>query len=102
MDVLTQLQQYLGVPIKFLHVVRNPYDNIATMLLRALKKREEAEFGEKVTGYLHFPAPTWRGRGTPRRLTSFETVLIKFPITIAVYKVKCTQNVGSVAGWFLA
>lgn len=65
MDVLTQLQQYLGVPIKFLHVVRNPYDNIATMLLRALGKREEADLGEKVTGYFTVPRPDVGGRGHP-------------------------------------
>lgn len=28
-------------------MVRNPYDNIATMLLRTLNKREDADFGEK-------------------------------------------------------
>ena len=53
MDVLKEIQQVLNIPFKFLHVVRNPFDNIATMLLRTLDKRTNADLGEKVTGYLH-------------------------------------------------
>lgn len=63
MGALKELQKHLGISIKFLHVVRNPYDNIATMLLRTLNKREDADFGEKVTGYFTVPRPTWRGAG---------------------------------------
>lgn len=57
MKALKQLQQHLGISFKFLHVVRNPYDNIATMLLRSLHKREDADFGEKVTRYFTVPRP---------------------------------------------
>ena len=53
MDVLKEIQQVLNIPFKFLHVVRNPFDNIATMLLRTLDKRTNADLGEKVTGYVH-------------------------------------------------
>ena len=35
--------------MKFLHVVRNPYDNIATMLVKALNKRDDTDNGKKVT-----------------------------------------------------
>lgn len=57
MKALKQLQQVLGIPFKFIHVVRNPYDNIATMLLRALHKRPDADFGEKVTRRFTVTAP---------------------------------------------
>lgn len=90
MKALKQLQQHLGISFKFLHVVRNPYDNIATMLLRSLHKREDADFGEKVTRYFTVPRPDIGAgvggggdRGTPWRLTSFLTDSIKFPITVA-------------------
>jgi len=53
MKALKQLQQHLGISFKFLHVVRNPYDNIATMLLRSLHKREDADFGEKLNEPKH-------------------------------------------------
>ena len=50
MNALNEIQQVLKpIPMKFLHVIRNPYDNIATMLLRALDKRNDADTGEKVT-----------------------------------------------------
>jgi len=32
--LLDRLRQRIGVPLKLIHVVRNPYDNIATMALR--------------------------------------------------------------------
>lgn len=65
MKALKQLQQHLGISFKFLHVVRNPYDNIATMLLRSLHKREDADFGEKVTRYSVYGSPPrhWSGGG---------------------------------------
>lgn len=48
MKVLKEIQQVLKIPIKYIHVIRNPYDNIATMLLRALDKRTAASNGAKV------------------------------------------------------
>lgn len=33
-DLLTRLERLVGVPTRFVHVVRNPFDNIATMFLR--------------------------------------------------------------------
>ncbi|XP_068691859.1 uncharacterized protein [Montipora foliosa] len=47
-EALKQIQQVLKIPLKFVHVIRNPYDNIATMLLRAVNKRNEADTGEKI------------------------------------------------------
>ncbi|XP_032225413.1 uncharacterized protein LOC5501189 [Nematostella vectensis] len=38
-DVMDQIMKTVGVEFKFLHVVRNPFDNIATMLLRSKKLR---------------------------------------------------------------
>ena len=34
-SLLTRLQSTVGVPLAFIHVTRNPFDNIATMLRRA-------------------------------------------------------------------
>ena len=56
MDVLKEIQQVVNVHFKFLHVVRNPYDNIATILLRALNKRGNASFEKKVISVCH-PKP---------------------------------------------
>lgn len=39
MKNMQYLMKTVNVPFKFLHVVRNPYDNIATMLLRIKKMR---------------------------------------------------------------
>ena len=33
-DAIYEMEQKLGVKVKFLHVVRNPFDNIATFVLR--------------------------------------------------------------------
>ena len=55
MNVLKEFQQVLKIAIKYVHVIRNPYDNIATMLLRALKKRAEASKGSKVTWAVNCP-----------------------------------------------
>lgn len=47
-QALKEIQRVLNIPVKFVHVVRNPYDNIATMLLRAVHKRNEADKGAKI------------------------------------------------------
>lgn len=49
MNALEEIKQVVEMPMKFLHVVRNPYDNIATMLVKALKKRDDTDSGKKVT-----------------------------------------------------
>ena len=33
-DAIYEMEQKLGVKVKFIHVVRNPFDNIATFVLR--------------------------------------------------------------------
>ena len=33
---LLEIMKTVKVPIKFIHVVRNPFDNIATMILRRI------------------------------------------------------------------
>ena len=52
MNASLEIQRALKILIKYVHVIRNPYDNIATMLLRALDKRTEASQGVKVTNLL--------------------------------------------------
>ena len=49
LSVLEEIQQVLQVPIKFIHVIRNPFDNIATIMLRATGSRDDvSEEGVKV------------------------------------------------------
>lgn len=37
---LRKLEDSLGVQLKFIHVIRNPFDNIATMALRIAKLKK--------------------------------------------------------------
>ena len=53
---LEDIEAIVGVPIKFVHVIRNPFDNIATALLRAMNKRKIAP-GEKVSLAKRFTTP---------------------------------------------
>lgn len=39
-DILKEIRQTLQVPLRFIHIVRNPFDNIATMTLRETGTRE--------------------------------------------------------------
>ena len=39
-NVLEAIRQVVDVPIKLIHVIRNPFDNIATMMLRYTKLRD--------------------------------------------------------------
>jgi hypothetical protein len=39
-SLLGQLEQVSGKPIKMIHIVRNPFDNIASMLIRAKEKKK--------------------------------------------------------------
>ena len=39
MSVLQEINQLVEVPLKFIHVTRNPFDNIATELLRRTGSR---------------------------------------------------------------
>ena len=43
LDAVHVLEQASGAEVKFIHVVRNPFDNIATMTLQehGIKKRDE-------------------------------------------------------------
>ena len=50
MSILEEINQVVQVPMKFIHVTRNPFDNIATMMLRAIGKRNAVrEEGAKVS-----------------------------------------------------
>ena len=58
LDVLQEINQVVQVPMKFIHVHRNPFDNIATMMLRAIGSRgavrEEGVIVSNVLGYITF------------------------------------------------
>ena len=50
LDVLQEIHQVVQVPMKFIHVHRNPFDNIATMMLRNTGSRDAVrEEGVKVS-----------------------------------------------------
>ena len=51
MNILEEICDVLQVPIKFIHVIGNPFDNIATILLRDLDARDRVrtERSEKVS-----------------------------------------------------
>ena len=41
-QVLDEIQKVIEVPLKFIHVIRNPFDNIATKVLKNLDARDNA------------------------------------------------------------
>ena len=50
MSILEEINQLVQVPVKYIHVTRNPFDNIATMMLRRIGKRNAVrEEGAKVS-----------------------------------------------------
>ena len=50
---LRDLERKLGTKLKFIHVVRNPFDNIATLALRKAKlKKNEVQDNLEVSGWL--------------------------------------------------
>jgi hypothetical protein len=49
--LLDRLRKTVGVPVKAIHVIRNPYDDIATMLRRARQYRPGATLRENVDLY---------------------------------------------------
>ena len=40
MAVLEEISEVVKIPMKFIHVTRNPFDNIATIVLRAMLERD--------------------------------------------------------------
>ena len=56
MGRLEAIRQLVQVPMKFIHVIRNPFDNISTMTLRKANKRRAArKEGFKVSCFFQFP-----------------------------------------------
>lgn len=47
MEALKRLEKKLGFQLKFVHVIRNPFDNIATMVLRRADLNKKGQ--EKLT-----------------------------------------------------
>jgi len=45
-SILKELNETLGIPLKFLHVIRNPYDIISTWVLRLFNVRLQVNDGE--------------------------------------------------------
>jgi len=50
------LEKTAGAKVKFVHVVRNPFDNIATMVLR--KRDIKERYGEHKLKVIYFSSPT--------------------------------------------
>ena len=47
-ESLNELEQKLGVQLKFIHVIRNPFDNIATMVRRRAEEKQKRHQNLKV------------------------------------------------------
>ena len=52
MKELEEIRATVGVPMKFVHIIRNPFDNIATQFLRVHGARDTAP-DQKVNGKFH-------------------------------------------------
>ena len=44
-EILKELNETLGIPLKFLHVIRNPFDVISTWVLRLFNARSQVNDG---------------------------------------------------------
>ena len=44
-DILEELNEAVGIPLKFLHVIRNPFDVISTWVLRLYNARLKVSDG---------------------------------------------------------
>lgn len=44
--ILKELNDTLGIPLKFLHVIRNPFDVISTWVLRLFNIRHQVNDGK--------------------------------------------------------
>lgn len=44
--ILTELNETLDIPLKFLHVIRNPFDVISTWVLRLFNVRRQVNDGK--------------------------------------------------------
>ena len=42
-SVYKKLKSVVGVPVKAIHVIQNPYDNIASVILYTLSNREQSQ-----------------------------------------------------------
>lgn len=78
-DILKEIRQTLQVPLRFIHIVRNPFDNIATMTLRETGTREAViEEGTQVRNVvdiltLNLVTFIWRHSfGDTLKLTGFQ------------------------------
>ena len=53
MEALKRLEQKLGIQLKFIHVIRNPFDNIATMTLRRAEEKKKGQENSKVKSQVY-------------------------------------------------
>ncbi|HEY9890016.1 MAG TPA: sulfotransferase, partial [Candidatus Obscuribacterales bacterium] len=51
--LINKLRQTVGVPIKLIHVIRNPFDNIATMALKKAKNGAPLDLDRAIKRYFH-------------------------------------------------
>lgn len=54
--LLDRLRRTVGVPVRIVHVVRNPFDNIATMARRAAAEGQAPDLERAAAQYLHLCA----------------------------------------------
>lgn len=53
-NLLPKLQKVVGVPVKFIHVVRNPFDNIATIAIRTAGEKGKEVHSEIENSIEHY------------------------------------------------
>lgn len=74
-DAIYEMEEKLGVKVKFIHVVRNPFDNIATFVLRHRDiQARNADPNIKVSYTNNLVLPQKSARGTLKSLTLLVTV----------------------------
>lgn len=62
-SLLGRLRKKVGVPVKLIHVIRNPYDNIATIFTRKHRRDPNATLSSRAQLYFSLCATVSRVRG---------------------------------------
>ena len=67
-EILEEIGKVVQIPMKFIHVTRNPFDNIATIMLRMTGSRNSVrkEDAAKVREGDSITDGQWKGRGSTR------------------------------------
>ena len=73
-SILKELDETVGIPLKFLHVIRNPFDVISTWVLRRYNVRLAVNDGKTKVNTMHALQIVEKKRGT---LYCYTVILLK-------------------------